>query len=672
MASSEPILVTAALPYANGDIHLGHLVGYIQADIWVRWQKNQGTDCQYICGTDAHGTPVMLKAQELGISPGELAAQAKQRHEQDFATFGVAFDNYHTTDSPENADIVHEIYQKLDNANTIFQKEIQQAFDEEKQMFLPDRFIRGICPRCKAPDQYGDSCEVCGATYAATELLEPRSVLSDSVPSTRSSTHYFFDLGQFSDDLRQWLAQTDTQQEVKQKLKEWLDNGLVPWDISRDAPYFGFNIPGTDDKFLYVWLDAPMGYIASHAHYAKQKQLDWRSAWQVGSRTKLYHFIGKDIAYFHLLFWPAVLKAADMRRPDGVYVNGFLTINGQKMSKSRGTFILANTFAKHVEPEYLRYYFAAKLSDSVEDIDLNLEDFVERINADLVGKFSNIASRLAPFIAKYFDNTLAASLEMQELEPCLAAQATINTWYQQRKYSHIVRKVMALADSANRFIDAQKPWVHIKDPKEHSKVHATCSIGLNIFRILAVYLAPITPKLWQQCCEFLALDPKAGLNLQSLLTNHKINSFKALAQRVTQEAIANMKQEAAQQSEPKATPSGPKRPLKPEITFEDFAKIDLRVVKIVDAKHVEGADKLLALTLDLDGCQKQVFAGIKSAYQLEDLIGKLTVMVANLAPRKMRFGLSEGMVLAASDKPDNPGLWLLEPHTGAPIGAVVS
>lgn len=667
------ILVTSALPYANGSIHLGHLLEHIQTDIWTRFQRMRGHQCYSVCADDAHGTPVMLKAQELGITPEQMVAQTRAEHHQDLLDFHIEYDNYYVTHSDENKQLCEDIYNRLNNAGYISKRTISQLYDPEKNMFLPDRFIKGTCPSCKAENQNGDSCDVCGAAYSPTEVINPRSVVSGATPVLKDSEHYFFDLPKFESMLKDWLVSGALQEEISNKLKEWFEDGLQQWDISRDAPYFGFEIPGAPNKFFYVWVDAPVGYMASFLNYCNQHDIDFDSFWNADSDAELYHFIGKDITYFHCLFWPAMLEGAGLRKPTGVNVHGFVTVNGAKMSKSTGTFIKGRTYLDHLNPEYLRYYYASKLSDGVTDIDLNLEDFAQKVNSDLVGKVVNIASRCAGFITKRFDGTLSDTVIEPELfgEFQQAADGIAEA-FEKRQYNRAIRDIMALADKANQFIDAQAPWVTIKEEGKAQFTHDVCSLGINMFRMLMVYLKPVLPKLAEQAEAFLN-DSLTWESTQTVLTGHGINKFKALMQRVDMDKVDAIIEDSKENLAPKVTidPTSPlaKDPIGETISFEDFAKVDLRIAKIAKAEHVKGADKLLQLQLDLGGETKQVFAGIKSAYQPEDLEGKLTVMVANLAPRKMRFGLSEGMVLAAG--PGGSDLWILEPHEGAQPGMKV-
>ncbi len=667
------ILVTSALPYANGSIHLGHLLEHIQTDIWTRFQRMRGHECYSVCADDAHGTPVMLKAQELGITPEQMVSQTRDEHHQDLLDFSVVYDNYHVTHSDENKQLCELVYNRLNEAGHISKRTISQLFDPEKQMFLPDRFVQGTCPSCGADDQNGDSCDVCGATYDPTEMKNPRSVVSGATPVLKDSEHYFFDLPKFSDMLQDWLKSGALQEEIANKLQEWFEKGLQQWDISRDAPYFGFEIPNAPGKFFYVWVDAPVGYMASFKHFCDNNDVNFDEFWNVDSDAELYHFIGKDISYFHCLFWPAMLEGAGFRKPTGVNVHGFVTVNGAKMSKSKGTFINGRTYLDHLNPEYLRYYFASKLSANVSDIDLNFEDFAQKVNSDLVGKVVNIASRCASFITKRFDGKLSNNI----LEPALVAEfqqaeASVAEAFEKRQYHKAIREIMALADKANQFIDSNAPWVTIKDETKQSFTHDVCSLGINLFRILVVYLKPVVPTLATQSELFLN-DELSWDSAQSVLSDHPINKFKALMQRVDMDKVNAMIEASKENLAPIFTldPNSPLAldPIAEMIEFDDFAKIDLRIARIAKAEHVEKADKLLRLELDLGGETRQVFAGIKSAYQPEDLEGKLTVMVANLAPRKMRFGLSEGMVLAAG--PGGEELWILEPHEGAQPGMKV-
>ncbi|PVV19522.1 MAG: methionine--tRNA ligase [gamma proteobacterium symbiont of Ctena orbiculata] len=677
--SPRKILITSALPYANGPIHIGHLVEYIQTDIWSRFQKMRGHQCLYVCADDAHGTPIMLRARQEGIEPETLIARVAQEHQADFADFRVGFDNYHSTHSPENQVCANTIYERNRDAGHIAKRTITQAYDPVEHMFLPDRFIKGTCPnpKCGADDQYGDNCEVCGSSYSPAELINPVSAISGAVPEQRESDHYFFKLADFETMLKEWTGGGHVQNEVSNKLDEWFEAGLQEWDISRDAPYFGFEIPDHPGKYFYVWLDAPIGYMASFRNLCDRTEgLDFDEYWAKGSETELYHFIGKDIIYFHTLFWPAMLHGAGFRTPSAVYAHGFLTVDGAKMSKSRGTFIKARTYLDHLNPEYLRYYFAAKLGSGVDDIDLNLEDFAQRVNSDLVGKVVNIASRCAGFITKRFEGKLTDQVTEQALfDEFNTAGETIAGHYEKREFSRAVREIMALADRANQYIDEQKPWVVAKEDGKEAELQAICSDGLNLFRLLIGYLRPILPGTAEMAEAFLQIEPLTWDQLDTPLTGHSIGKFKPLMTRVDPKHIEAMLEHskgdlAAQVPDKPAKPAADsplaRDPITDTIQFDDFAKLDLRIARIAKAEHVEGADKLLQLTLDLGGETRNVFAGIKSAYAPEDLEGKLTVMVANLAPRKMRFGISEGMVLAAG--PGGKELFILNPDEGAQPG----
>lgn len=667
------ILVTSALPYANGSIHIGHLVEYIQTDIWVRFQKLCGNECHYMCADDNHGTPIMLKAQAEGITPEELINQVWEEHKQDFADFAVEFDHYYQTHSEENRELSELIYNRLHEAGHISKRTIKQLFDPEKEMFLPDRFIRGTCPNCGAEDQYGDGCEVCSATYSPTELKNPKSAVSGATPIEKESEHYFFKLPDFAEFLQDWINGDHVQPEVTNKLNEWFEDGLQEWDISRDAPYFGFEIPNAPGKYFYVWLDAPIGYFASFKKYCAENNIDFDAWLDPNSNTELVHFIGKDIIYFHTLFWPAMLKGSGFKLPKQVNAHGFLTVDGQKMSKSRGTFIKARTYLDHLNPEYLRYYFAAKLGSGVDDLDLNLEDFQARVNSDLVGKVVNIASRCSGFIKKRFAGKLSSHLHDEALFNEFAqASASIKNNYESREFAKTMREIMALADKANQYIDEHKPWVIAKEEGKDEELHAICSMGINLFRLLMIYLKPVLPNMASNVEAFLNVDALQWEDLENPLLDHEINKFKPLMTRIEQEKIDAMIEDSKADLEAAETkPENPhiqKDPIAEQIQFDDFAKVDLRIAKIVKAEHVEGADKLLQLTLDI-GEHRNVFAGIKSAYNPEDLEDKLTVMVANLAPRKMRFGLSEGMVLAAG--PGGKDLFILNPDDGAEPGMKV-
>lgn len=667
MSKKRKILVTSALPYANGPIHMGHLVEYLQTDIWVRYQKLRGHDCIYVCASDAHGTPIMLKARELGISPEQLTEQLSAEFVKDFSDFGVDFDNYHTTHSPENEAIVVEMFTALRDNGDIYTRTIEQAFDEKEGMFLPDRFVRGTCPRCKSEDQYGDACEVCGATYTPADLLDPVSVLSGTAPIKRDSEHYFFKLSQYEERLRTWISNAKLDKNVIAKLEEWFEAGLRDWDISRDAPYFGFRIPGTDDKYFYVWLDAPVGYMASFRNLcAKRDDLNFDDYWNTDSDAEVYHFIGKDIMYFHTLFWPAVLQGSGFRTPTSVFAHGFLTVNGQKMSKSRGTFIKARTYLDNLNPSLLRYYYAAKLGPTIEDIDLNLEDFVARVNSDLVGKLINIASRCAGFISKRFDGQLAASLPDDALfAEFAAASETVATHYERREYSKAMRVIMTLADKANRYIDDKKPWVMIKREDKLSDVQLACTQGLNMFRSLMIYLMPVIPDVANDARAFFNEDRWQWQDASTPLLGATLAKFKPLLTRVEADQVQRMI-EQSRESTPVPEAEEKDRSEDSTISIDDFMKVDLRIARIEKAESVEGADKLLALTLDVGDSSCQVFAGIKAAYDVDSLVGRHVIVVANLAPRKMRFGVSEGMVLAAG--PGGEDIFLLSADKGAKPG----
>lgn len=670
--SQRKILITSALPYANGPTHLGHLLEYIQTDIWSRFQKLRGHETYYVCADDAHGTPIMLNAQKQGITPEEMVANVSVERQRDFADFHIKFDNYHSTHSEENKQFSELIYNRLNDGGYIKKRTISQLFDEEKGIFLPDRFVTGTCPRCKAEDQNGDSCDACGATYSPTELEAPKSVMSGSTPVLKDSEHYFFDLPAFEDMLKSWLTSGAIQGEMANKLNEWFEDGLQQWDISRDAPYFGFEIPGAPGKYFYVWLDAPIGYMASFKNLCDKSGLDFDAFWSTDSDAELYHFIGKDIVYFHSLFWPAMLEGAGFRKPNNVFAHGFVTVNGAKMSKSKGTFIKARTYLDHINnPEYLRYYFAAKLNSGITDLDLNLEDFAQRVNSDLVGKVVNIASRCAGFITKKFDGKLSTDIaEPELLAEFVNAQESIAASFENREYSRAIREIMALADKANQYIDAKAPWVLIKNEETQNEAHLVCSMGINLFKLLMTYLKPVLPAMAEQVETFLNTE-LTWQSINTALTGHEISKFKALMQRVEMDKVNAMLEESKESlapTKPAVDPNSPlaKEPIADEIEFNDFAKVDLRVAKIAKAELVEGADKLLKLTLDLGGETRQVFAGIKSAYQPEDIEGKLTVMVANLKPRKMRFGMSEGMVLAAG--PGGKEIYILNPDDGSEPG----
>ncbi len=675
------LLVTSALPYANGAPHLGHIVEYVQTDIWVRYQRLRGHDCLYVCASDAHGTPIMLKARQEGVSPEALIDRISAEQRRDFADFDVSFDNFHTTHSDENREITGEIYRRLVAAGHVRRETIRQAYDEQARMFLPDRYVRGTCPRCGALDQYGDSCEVCGATYTPADLKDPVSVVSGTPPVQRDSEHLFFRLGDFEPMLREWTGSGRLQPAVTAKLAEWFAAGLRDWDISRDEPYFGFEIPGEPGKYFYVWLDAPIGYLGSFLHLCRRTGIDFDRYWQPGSDAEVYHFIGKDIVYFHTLFWPAVLHGAGLRPPTSVYAHGFLTVNGQKMSKSRGTFITARAWLDHLPAEYLRYFYASRLGPGVEDLDLNLDEFVAKVNSDVVGKLVNIASRCAGFIARGSAGRLAAQLPEPALhEEFAAAAGRIGEAYEGRDFAAVIREVMQLADRANLYLDQRKPWVLARDPARAAEVQAVCTQGLDLFRALVVYLKPVLPRLAAAAERFLGLAPQAWDDVAQPLVGTTIATYEPLATRVDAAAIKALLAASAESLKPAGAPAAgpaaaaaatapavaPAVAALPNVAIEDFARIDLRIARIAAAKIVEGADKLLELTVDLGGEQRTVFAGIRQAYAPEQLVGRLTVVVANLEPRKMRFGLSQGMVLAAG--PGGKDIFLLGPDEGAAPG----
>ena len=667
MSQPRQILVTNALPYANAALHLGHVLEYTQTDVWVRFQKLRGHECYYVSADDAHGTAIMLKAEEKGISAEQHISEMRKFHEADFKDFYIGVDNYYTTHSEENRDFSELIYNRLSANGHITQRSIIQAFDPEKNLFLADRYIRGTCPKCKAEDQYGDNCESCGATYSPLDLINPVSAISGATPIGRESVHYFFKLPEFSKFLSEWINSGTVQKEVSNKLSEWLDSGLQEWDISRDAPYFGFEIPNAPGKYFYVWLDAPIGYMASFKNLCEAKNLDFDCFWNKDSTAELYHFIGKDIVNFHALFWPAMLKSADFRTPTKVCVHGFVTVNGTKMSKSRGTFINARTYLDHLNPEYLRYYYASKLTNTVEDIDLNLEDFIQKVNSDLVGKVVNIASRCSKFITNE-SGVLSSRIENEALWDQVTGVAdSIANYYENLEFGKAIREIMAQADSVNEYIAEQEPWKRNKDQDQKQQVQDICSLGINLFRIILIYLKPVVPAM-AEAGEFFLNDKLSWESIRKPLLSHKINQFKPLMQRVDKDKVEAMVSASKEETNPeKKASSGPLsvNPIANEISFDDFMKVDLRVAKIINAEIVEGADKLLKLTLDLGGEKRQVFSGIKASYDPEKLIGQLTVTVANLTPRKMRFGISEGMVLAAADE---EGIYLLEPDSGAKPG----
>jgi methionyl-tRNA synthetase len=677
MSEPRKILVTSALPYANGSIHLGHMLEYIQTDMWVRFQKHRGNQCVYVCADDAHGSAIMLRAEKEGITPEQLIANVKAEHSADFADFLVDFDNFHSTHSEENRELSSEVYLKLRDAGHIAQRSVTQYFDPQKQMFLADRFIKGTCPKCAAPDQYGDNCEKCGATYAPTELKDPKSAISGATPVLKDSQHFFFKLPDFQQMLEGWTRSGTLQDAVANKIAEWLDAGLQEWDISRDAPYFGFEIPGEPGKYFYVWLDAPIGYMASFKNLcARRPELDFDAYWAKDSTAELYHFIGKDIINFHALFWPAMLEGAGYRKPTALNVHGFLTVNGEKMSKSRGTFIKARTYLDHLAPEYLRYYFASKLGRGVDDLDVNLDDFVQKVNSDLVGKVVNIASRCAGFVHKGNNGVLVAANAAPELtQAFLDATPSIAEAYEVRDFARAMREIMALADRANAWIAEKAPWSLAKQEGRADEVQAVCAVGINLFRQLIIFLKPVLPELAREAERFLNVEPLTWNDHTTWLAEHSLNPFQALMTRIDPVKVQAMtdasKQDLAAAQDPAVAATGngelAKEPLAAEIDFDAFAAVDLRVALILKAEAVEGADKLLRLTLDIGDEQRNVFSGIKSAYpDPAALEGRLTMMIANLKPRKMRFGVSEGMVMAAG--PGGEEIYLLSPDSGAKPG----
>ncbi|MAQ61026.1 MAG: methionine--tRNA ligase [Gammaproteobacteria bacterium] len=670
---SRRILVTSALPNANGPIHLGHVLEQIQTDIWVRFQRMRGNQAVYVCADDAHGTATMIKAEQEGVPAEALVENMRQLHVADSQGFLIAHDNYYSTHSPENQHYSELIYDRLQEAGLIFTEKVEQLYDPEKGLFLADRFVVGSCPKCKTPDQYGDNCENCGATYNANELIDPKSIFSGATPELRGSDHYFFDLGRYTDFLKGWTRSDAVQPEIANKLAEWLDDGLRAWDISRDAPYFGFTIPGTTGKYFYVWMDAPIGYMASFQNLCdRDNDLNFDDFWAPDSSAEVHHFIGKDIVNFHALFWPAVLDGANFRTPSKVHTHGFLTVDGTKMSKSRGTFILAKTYLEHLSPEYLRYYYAAKLNGSADDLDLNLEDFVARVNSDLVGKVINIASRTAGFLVKQFDGVLADSVHDAALMAQFHAQAEpIAALFEAGDTAKAMREVTALADAANQYIAKHEPWNMAKNPEQRDAVQLVCSQGINMFRCLAIFLKPVLPEMAEKAEAFLNVQPLVWADAEAPLLGHTISKFKPMLQRIETAQIEKMVEASKQPESAPASASASGKPSAPrdapgEISIDDFMKVQLKVARIIEATPVEGADKLLQLTLDVGDHQRQVFSGIKAAYHAEDLVGRLTVVVANLATRKMRFGVSEGMVLAAG--PGGSDIFLLSPDSGAEPG----
>ncbi|MFD0709244.1 methionine--tRNA ligase [Photorhabdus luminescens] len=670
---AKKLLVTCALPYANGPIHLGHMLEHIQADIWVRFQRMRGKEVHFICADDAHGTPIMLKAQQMGIAPEEMIATVNQEHHQDFTGFSVSYDNYHSTHSEENQAFSTKIYLELKKNGHIKNRTISQLYDPEKNMFLPDRFVKGSCPKCKAEDQYGDNCEVCGSTYSPTELISPRSAVSGATPEMRETEHFFFDLPAFSDMLQAWTRSGALQEQVANKMQEWFESGLQQWDITRDAPYFGFEIPDAPGKYFYVWLDAPIGYMGSFQNLCdKRGNLSFDEFWAKDSTTDLYHFIGKDIVYFHSLFWPAMLEGSGYRKPTNVFVHGYVTVNGAKMSKSRGTFIKASTYLDHLDADCLRYYYAAKLSARIDDIDLNLEDFVQRVNSDIVNKVVNLASRNAGFINKRFNGKLADKLADPALyQQFIDGAKVIAEEFNNREFSKAIREIMALADLANRYVDEQAPWVVAKEEGRDAELQAICSMGINLFRVLMTFLKPVLPSLAERAEAFLNTE-LTWHGIEEPLLDHQVSAFKALFNRIDMDKVNAMVAASKESINTPQKVSGPlaEDPIQDTITFDDFAKVDMRVALIKQADFVEGSDKLLKLMLDLGGETRQVFSGIRSSYpDPKALEGRLTIMVANLAPRKMRFGISEGMVMAAG--PGGKDIFLLSPDSGAQPGMQV-
>lgn len=673
MSEARKILVTSALPYANGSIHLGHMLEYIQTDMWVRFQKLRGNTCTYVCADDAHGSAIMLRAEKEGITPEQLIANVQAEHMADFADFGVNFDNFHSTHSEENRELSSAIYLALRDKGHIATRSVTQYFDPEKGMFLADRFIKGTCPKCAAEDQYGDNCEKCGATYEPTELKNPRSAISGATPVLKESKHFFFKLPDFEAMLKEWTRSGALQDSVANKIAEWLDGGLQEWDISRDAPYFGFEIPDEPGKYFYVWLDAPVGYMASFKNLcARRPELDFDEYWKPDSSAEVYHFIGKDIINFHALFWPAMLEGAGYRKPTALNVHGYLTVNGQKMSKSRGTFVKARTYLDHLNPEYLRYYYASKLGRGVDDLDLNLEDFVQKVNSDLVGKVVNIASRCAGFIHKGNAGVLVAT----DIEPELRASfrdalPSIAEAYEKRDFARAMREIMHLADLANAWIAEKAPWALNKQEGKQQEVQEICALGVELFRQLVILLKPVLPKLAADAEQFLNVPPLTWVDLAQPLANHQLNAFTPLMTRIEPAKVEAMieasKEDLAATNAPAGNGELAKDPLAAEINFDAFAAVDLRIALIEKCEFVEGADKLLRLTLDIGDAKRNVFSGIKSAYpDPSQLEGRLTLYVANLAPRKMKFGVSEGMVLAAG--PGGSEIFLLSPDAGAKPG----
>ena len=680
---TRKILVTSALPYANGSIHLGHMVEHIQTDVWVRFQKLRGHECYYCCADDTHGTPVMLAAQKQGIAPEDMIAKVREEHLADFTGFNIGYDNYYSTHSPENKQFSQDIYRALKANGKIESRVIEQLFDPEKQMFLPDRFVKGECPKCHAQDQYGDNCEVCGTTYSPTELINPYSAVSGAKPELRESEHFFFKLGECADFLKAWTSGNNPhdgkphlQPEALNKMKEWLGEGeettLSDWDISRDAPYFGFEIPDAPGKYFYVWLDAPVGYMASFKNLCDRISIDFDEYFKADSQTEMYHFIGKDILYFHALFWPAMLHFSGHRAPTGVYAHGFLTVDGQKMSKSRGTFITAKSYLEQgLNPEWMRYYIAAKLNSKIEDIDLNLQDFISRVNSDLVGKYVNIAARASGFIAKRFEGRLKNVADSALLAKLTAQSEAIAECYESREYAKALRDIMALADIVNEYVDANKPWELAKQEGQDARLHEVCSELINAFTMLTAYLAPVLPKVAENAAKFLNLEAITWANTRETLGEHAINKYEHLMQRVEQKQVDDLieanKQSIAAAAAPAAEESKYEK-VAEQASFEDFMKIDMRVAKVLNCEAVEGSTKLLKFDLDFGFEKRIIFSGIAASYpNPAELNGRMVIAVANFAPRKMaKFGVSEGMILSAATAEGK--LKLLDVDAGAQPG----
>ena len=680
---TRKILVTSALPYANGSIHLGHMVEHIQTDVWVRFQKLRGHECHYCCADDTHGTPVMLAAQKQGIAPEDMIAKVREEHLADFTGFHIGYDNYYSTHSPENKQFSQDIYRALKANGKIESRVIEQLFDPEKQMFLPDRFVKGECPKCHAQDQYGDNCEVCGTTYSPTELINPYSAVSGAKPELRESEHFFFKLGECADFLKAWTSGNNPhdgkphlQAEALNKMKEWLGEGeettLSDWDISRDAPYFGFEIPDAPGKYFYVWLDAPVGYMASFKNLCDRIGVDFDEYFKADSQTEMYHFIGKDILYFHALFWPAMLHFSGHRAPTGVYAHGFLTVDGQKMSKSRGTFITAKSYLEQgLNPEWMRYYIAAKLNSKIEDIDLNLQDFISRVNSDLVGKYVNIAARASGFIAKRFEGRLKDVANSELLAKLAAQSEAIAECYESREYARALRDIMALADIVNEYVDANKPWELAKQEGQDARLHEVCSELINAFTMLTAYLAPVLPKVAENAAKFLNLEAITWANTRETLGEHAINKYEHLMQRVEQKQVDDLieaNKQSIQTTPAPAAEEGKYEKVAEQTSFDDFMKIDMRVAKVLNCEAVEGSTKLLKFDLDFGFEKRIIFSGIAASYpNPAELNGRMVIAVANFAPRKMaKFGVSEGMILSAATAEGK--LKLLDVDAGAQPG----